>query len=455
MYALGERVLARRKNDRYWYPATIAEQGTGNYRISFDRGDVGSVTERGIVPFAMKAGDRVLCRWKRGNVYYTGIVTKLEEGRCYIKYDDGDEEWSSTEFIKIHPFSVISGSGTWWRRLVSPEFFLTQLELISYLGLFLLILFALSASVKSSVERLPGDLFSFQVIVKLAGYYWSGLIPIAVVFALLLGLSFRNSLKKHRFHICKAFIINLSLSFIVTNYVVLTGLIEPARLNGLMFFSIFASLLPPIAIAVYYDAKRGKGFVREFLVFAAMLLLATLPQLLRMSFSMNSIVYYFMDLAVVYFAAFFVFIPFEWSKGSKTFFEKLIKIVLLYSGIVLIPITYIMVYACIGAIGEKIFGPGPVPNTLFSGGSGGIFGPLEVAPASMMYLFIMEYLRALSFPDLIEGMLLFWGLSATTMNLSEKANLFYDQGYDFNLKKIEVLIGGVLLAAFLSQPLWR
>jgi hypothetical protein len=114
-----------------------------------------------------------------------------------------------------------------------------------------------------------------------------------------------------------------------------------------------------------------------------------------------------------------------------------------------------MVYAVTGMAGEKIFGRGSVPNVLLIGSGGGIFGPVELAPISAVYLFIMEYLRAMTVPDLVEGILLFWSISAMTMNLSDRANLFHDQGIDFRTKKLEVAAGAILLAVFLSQPLWR
>jgi len=455
MYATGEKVLARKKGDRYWYPATIAEIGEGRHRVAFEQGGDEWVSEKNINQRSLQAGDRVMCRWKGGANFYTGTVVKFDEARSFIKYDDGDEEWSTALYVKVYPFSVISGASSWWKRLLSPEFVMSQLELVSYLGLFLLILFGLHSVAQDAPTRLPRELFSAGRLAGLTGHYAAGLIPVAVIFAGSIALTFRASMTQHRFFICKAFIINLALSFITVNYIVLIGLLETERLNGLMFFSLFVSLLPPIGIAVYYDARRGRGFLREFLVFAGLLLAATLPQLLRMQFSPDSAVYYFMQLAVVYFAAFFVFIPFEWGKGSQSMWDRLIKITLLNSGIVLVPITYIMVYAVTGMAGEKIFGRGSVPNVLLIGSGGGIFGPVELAPISAVYLFIMEYLRAMTVPDLVEGILLFWSVSAMTMNLSDRANLFHDQGIDFRTKKLEVAAGAILLAVFLSQPFWR
>jgi hypothetical protein len=280
-------------------------------------------------------------------------------------------------------------------------------------------------------------------------------VSVTAIFTAFFSLTFLKSMSRWRFYIIKVFLVNLALGFIVTNFIVLGGLIEPARLNGIMFFSMFWSLFPPIAISVYYDLKRDKGFLREFLVFSAMILLATLPQLIRMRFSANSIVYYFMELAVLYFASFFIFIPWEWSKASGTGWDRFIKIILLNTGIVLIPITYIFVYAVIGMIGEGVFGRGAVPDTLFSGGRGGMFGPLEVAPITVIYYFIMDYIRAVTVLDLLEGVLLFWAVSSMTMNLSDRARLFYEGEYDYMGKKTELLAGIVLVAVFLSQPLWR
>lgn len=459
MYGPGDRVVVKRKKDRCWYPATFAGITNGACSVKYDDGSVGLEKESDIAPLTLGAGDRVWCRWKSGNVYYPGKVDRVDGERVYIKYDDGDEEWSSLPFLKVHRSSVKTKEGLklegWWSQVLDRDFILPQVEIVSYLGLFLLFLFASSRSGGGDVSRLPADLFSFDVLRRLAGNYYLGIMSVAAMFIIFFSLTFYKSLNRFRFYILKVFLINIALGFIVTNFIVLSGLLEPARLNGIMFFSMYWSLFPPIAIAVYYDLKREKGFLREFLVFSAMILLATVPQLIRMRFSANSIVYYFMELAVLYFASFFIFIPWEWSKGTSTGWDKFIKIILLNTGIILIPITYIFVYAVIGAVGEGIFGRGTVPNTLFSGGGGGMFGPLEVAPITVIYFFIMDYLRAFTVLDLLEGVLLFWGISSMTMNMSNKARLFYDGGYVYSKKKIELLAGIVLVVLFFSQPFWR
>jgi len=104
MYATGEKVLARKKGDRYWYPATIAEIGEGRHRVAFEQGGDEWVSEKNINQRSLQAGDRVMCRWKGGANFYTGTVVKFDEARSFIKYDDGDEEWSTALYVRCIRF---------------------------------------------------------------------------------------------------------------------------------------------------------------------------------------------------------------------------------------------------------------------------------------------------------------------------------------------------------------
>jgi len=132
MFTTGERVLAKRKGDRYWHPGIIAGGGSGDWLVKFDSGEEEPVNECRIMPFALNAGDRVMCRWKGKHAFYPGKVAKIRDGSYFIKFDDGDEEWSESRYLKVHPFTVLKGPGSWWKRLLSPEFMLTQMELVSY-----------------------------------------------------------------------------------------------------------------------------------------------------------------------------------------------------------------------------------------------------------------------------------------------------------------------------------
>ena len=52
-----------------------------------------------------KTGDRVLCRYKRGNVEYPGRVIVVDQGRLLVDYDDdrGPPGWVETDRELIEP----------------------------------------------------------------------------------------------------------------------------------------------------------------------------------------------------------------------------------------------------------------------------------------------------------------------------------------------------------------
>lgn len=46
-------------------------------------------------------GDRVEVRWKGNNNWYKGEIAEIKDSTYFIKYDDGDTEWTTAKFIKV------------------------------------------------------------------------------------------------------------------------------------------------------------------------------------------------------------------------------------------------------------------------------------------------------------------------------------------------------------------
>ena len=47
-----------------------------------------------------KVGDRIQGNWKGQGKYYPGKIGKLNGNKVYIKYDDGDVESTTIDFIR-------------------------------------------------------------------------------------------------------------------------------------------------------------------------------------------------------------------------------------------------------------------------------------------------------------------------------------------------------------------
>jgi hypothetical protein len=99
-FAVGDRVLAR-WYDLFWYPGVILSAEGKRIHVTFDDGDQALVTSDQIRELDIGVGDRVFCRWKGGPQYYPGEVVKKEGERIHVRYDDGDEEWTSVRMVRV------------------------------------------------------------------------------------------------------------------------------------------------------------------------------------------------------------------------------------------------------------------------------------------------------------------------------------------------------------------
>lgn len=100
-FRLGERVEARYKRGSKFYPGKVAKVNRdGTYKVVFDDGDVDPSVEaasmrklEAVLEPSFASGDEVEARYKGGRRYYKGIVTRAyPDGRCDIRYEDGDSE---------------------------------------------------------------------------------------------------------------------------------------------------------------------------------------------------------------------------------------------------------------------------------------------------------------------------------------------------------------------------
>ncbi len=100
-FEIGDRVLADWSGDEYWYPGTVIDEVNGEYHISFDDFDREWLTAYSLSYEELNAGDSVESRWLGEMVYYPGTIIERSGNAVYIEYDDGDEEMTTINHLRI------------------------------------------------------------------------------------------------------------------------------------------------------------------------------------------------------------------------------------------------------------------------------------------------------------------------------------------------------------------
>jgi len=98
----GERVLAS-DVDGFVYPAEILSVQEDRVVVHFLDGPERMLTPELIRAFDLPANSRIECRWKGGPTYFPGVLASVEEERVFVRYDDGDEEWTSIRLVRLKP----------------------------------------------------------------------------------------------------------------------------------------------------------------------------------------------------------------------------------------------------------------------------------------------------------------------------------------------------------------
>ena len=100
-WEVGDRVLANWTHDEYWYPATIRTIDGERIYVRFDDGDKEWTTSKHLMDIDIEVGDRVHCKWKGGPNYYPGRVARKDGETIFVHYDDGDKEKTTTNMVRV------------------------------------------------------------------------------------------------------------------------------------------------------------------------------------------------------------------------------------------------------------------------------------------------------------------------------------------------------------------
>lgn len=92
----GDWVLMLYKGGPYWFPGVIAQIGPRGVTVRYDDGDVETRTLQDVRPYDWRVGSRIECNWRGGGKWYAGRITRIENTRIDMAYDDGDRETTTT-----------------------------------------------------------------------------------------------------------------------------------------------------------------------------------------------------------------------------------------------------------------------------------------------------------------------------------------------------------------------
>jgi hypothetical protein len=101
MRKAGMRVMAYWQADGHWYPAEIKEIKDGSCKVLWDDGISKWLEPNQVSRYTIKTGDKVQGNWKNGGLYFRGKVTSKKDKEIHIVYDDGDEEDTTIDMVRM------------------------------------------------------------------------------------------------------------------------------------------------------------------------------------------------------------------------------------------------------------------------------------------------------------------------------------------------------------------
>lgn len=97
----GDRVFGNWNLDEYWYPGTIESISDGVYFIKYDDGDEQNADLPDLKPLELHIGQSVMARWNKGDEFYYGQITNIQNENLDIIYFVGAQETIPIHYIRI------------------------------------------------------------------------------------------------------------------------------------------------------------------------------------------------------------------------------------------------------------------------------------------------------------------------------------------------------------------
>jgi hypothetical protein len=102
-WKVGQRVLAQWVHDPFFYPGVVQSIGENLIGIRYEDGDKAQVPPEAVLPLHLEVGDRVYARRQAARTYHPAVIDQREGDRLFLRYDDGQTEWSAIEYIRVLP----------------------------------------------------------------------------------------------------------------------------------------------------------------------------------------------------------------------------------------------------------------------------------------------------------------------------------------------------------------
>jgi hypothetical protein len=109
-WVVGERVLAC-WFDLYWYPGVVLGEESGQVAVVFDHGGHAELAPDRVRLLELSEGDKVEARWRAGQEFFPGVIRRRDGDVVDIRYDDGDEETTLLQLIRLAADAWLPGPG--------------------------------------------------------------------------------------------------------------------------------------------------------------------------------------------------------------------------------------------------------------------------------------------------------------------------------------------------------
>ncbi|MBX3014878.1 MAG: hypothetical protein KF832_25380 [Caldilineaceae bacterium] len=100
-YSINARVFAYWEDDEYYYPATVTKIENDDIYIRYDDGGEEWTTSDYLADLAVAVGDEIESMWSEDEEYYAAEVTEVRGEQVRITWDDDEsEEWTTMSTLR-------------------------------------------------------------------------------------------------------------------------------------------------------------------------------------------------------------------------------------------------------------------------------------------------------------------------------------------------------------------
>ena len=97
----GDRVYAYWDEDEYFYPATVVTIEGDDIYIRFDTGEEEWTSADYLEEFAAEEGELVECKSTKDDLYYDATVIEVDGDRVQLEFEDETTEWSTLSRLRF------------------------------------------------------------------------------------------------------------------------------------------------------------------------------------------------------------------------------------------------------------------------------------------------------------------------------------------------------------------